>query len=166
MKRAADGEMVCHVHRFERIEGTDTCEDLCWDWYNFKYEILDFPPPPQGQQWHNPAGLNATQVGVHEGFRLMTNKEFGIVPADMEVFDGARWCQIPNITAWYSLNKATFRTKAPLPAPKAAEIVLTDHDRCEWAWMSLRKERGENLTRMESFIKGWHAAKEHFSKQP
>ncbi len=171
MKRAADGEMVECRHRSYAdsawAKAQQFSEGICWNWTSWEWRILDFPPPPEGQQWHNPAGLNATQVGVHQGWRLMTHKEFGIVPADMEAFDGVRWCQIPDITVWYSLNKVTFRTKAPLPSPKVD--AFDEH----WEEVRIRlivqgREASidaENWPLLKANARlVWNAAKEHFTK--
>ncbi len=82
-------------------------------------EPLAFPDPPHGYAFHNPENLTPEQVGISSGWRLMVEGELRA--------DGTQWWNdhefefVPG--AKHRLGDSmgmntTYRTKAPLPAPK------------------------------------------------
>ena len=160
MRRASLGEMAESTLRNSALKwGVHFLPH--WDWNECDFRILDFPEPPEGQKWHNPPGLTATQVGVHEGWRLLLDCELDSrVRHDLERFCDGKWLStpkelFPNPNGVYGL-----RTKSPLPEVKSDPI----------------KEAWERIVRMklncsthetaEAFFRlGWHNAEEHQMNQ-
>ena len=82
-------------------------------------EPLAFPDPPHGWEWHNPENLTPEQVWVRDGWRLMAKGE----PRHKGYQDyiGKYWTDgsRPELESGARLSDdITYRTKAPLPAPK------------------------------------------------
>lgn len=165
MRRAAEGEVVKCRKKQPLSQWTHFYQDFIpWDWQHADYRILDFPSPPPNNVWHNPSSLNATQVGVHEGWRLLL---------ESEIDGGRRWdCEQWFAPAgWGILSEESrrpmdlhhkiepvgvYRTKSPLPEVKAdpmeeAWIVCGYHPHCvvPSSWK-------------EIFERGWLNCKEHY----
>lgn len=87
---------------------------------SYRIKPLSFPEPPEAQAWHNPDGLNAEQIGVNDGWRLLLDGE-EIHPQD-EYFFADEWdltCAKIGQRVGVGLYNAdyTMRTKRPLPTP-------------------------------------------------
>lgn len=126
MRRAAEGEMV-ELTRRDYLQWRIEPGHPGFNWVAFDYRILDFPPPPQGQKWHNPANLNATQVGVHEGWRLLLDGELnGCERTDVQSNFGHAdaWCSLG--THFYPCVNmtVTMRTRTPF---EVHNVVLGEH---------------------------------------
>lgn len=159
MRRAAEGEVV--ITKTGNTEGWIVVNPV-WDWCKNDYRILDFPSPPEGQKWHNPANLNATQVGVRDGWRLLLESEVGEDQWKggieyMENSPTKRWSPFPEKLKYYfSYRTMVYRTKSPLPEVKA--------DPYKAAWEATFDPRMyPHCDMFEAwFRKGWDACKEHY----
>lgn len=99
----------------------------------------NLPDPPDGMKWHNPRNLDARQVEVDKGYRLLLVDER--IPDDAEFFG------IPD--GW---NKSsccgglacgdTYRTKKPLPK-KGKMLPLEEKDLSIGVWF--KTSSGERL---------------------
>jgi len=80
---------------------------------------LQFPELPENEQWSNPDNLTPEQFG--EGHRPLLKSEYTNPPLDAEVY----FCKIWTSRSWKPGSECeetkTYRTKAPLPTPKAKE---------------------------------------------
>lgn len=91
-----------------------------YETYRTRYPLpeIKFPDPPCGEEWHNPDGLSAAQVGVRDGWRLLVKSEVR-VPRREHI---AHSCEMWRRTRWDSdgwsgtIQSATYRTKVPFPA--------------------------------------------------
>lgn len=89
------------------LEGMPSIEKDPWRLY----------PPPQGEEWHNPDKLTPEQVGVKEGWRLLTVSE--VESNDQTLKEHVfLWSSLHSV--WRSQAKGnelcfTYRTRAPLP---------------------------------------------------
>jgi hypothetical protein len=79
MTASKEGRPIQCRTRGSKDEWTDVSA-LAWNWPSVDYRIkpLQFPPLPEGLEWHNPEGLTPEQVG--EGFRLLVTSEVNIIP--------------------------------------------------------------------------------------
>lgn len=163
MRRAADGEVVEYIQKESLV--TNQWRILpkeSYDHFNFRnycYKVLDFPPPPDGCQWWNPEKLNATQVGVHEGWRLPIYGHG--LPDDAQRWNGNEWMhrEYYNEKAGsygWQVDGSTWRTKSPLPSPKVDAL----QEECQKHWDSRLMHSHD-----DTFIAGWNAAAAHFTKQ-
>lgn len=97
-------------------------EEVGWDWVNFCYRIAK---PKIAEGW-NPDNLTEDQVGVKDGWRLLTKEEH---EANREVDETQFWDHTdwhPEVDSWYTGNEP-LRTKKPpgyyLPRPEAREVA-------------------------------------------
>ncbi len=169
MRRAAQGEMI--ESRDKRASGWCGAyhhNNAAWNWSEAEYRILDFPLPPSGQAWHNPAGLNATQVGVHEGWRCFVAEELCTMPADAEYFaeipqDWISMRECPCHVRAERFREMNFRTKSPLPSIPVAD--LASFAAFGAAWAEFCKSHRSVLETFTVFSAAWGAAEKHFSGQ-
>jgi hypothetical protein len=67
------------VERYNSVTSAwDTVEEEIFPSFIYRIKPLEFPPLPEGLEWHNPEGLTPEQVG--EGFRLLVTSEVNIIP--------------------------------------------------------------------------------------
>jgi len=103
-----------------------------WEVIRDTPEPLAFPDPPHGWEWHNPEKLTPELIGITDGWRLLVQGE----PRPVDVFFwDTRWVMSAihsdcNISSLY-----TYRTKAPLPAPKPTAEELEKAEFLAW-WKS------------------------------
>lgn len=156
MRRAAEGEIVqsrrSGAHELAADGHWAMSIKPLWDFRRWEYRILEFPDPPKGEQWHNPHKLNATQVGVHEGFRLLLESEE--IPEISEVWDSgwekSHWSGPNQIPA--KKNVWTRRTKDTLPEKKPPSTP-------EEAFKQSGFDCGEDIWfKEDTFTSGWKAA--------
>lgn len=123
-----------------------------WDWATFTYRIkrLEFPAPPEGEEWHNSENLTPEQVGILEGYRLAIKSE---------VLTGSRFCGFYVWTIskdWAgeicpNIGKFTYRTKHPLPT-KSKFVPLEAGDVPPVCW--IRQKNGASLLVIEVHFGG------------
>jgi len=135
--------------------------DLPKDWsnpgLNFRIKPLEFPEPPVGEQWHNPAGVTAEQVEIDKGYRLLTKSENLSAREDRFQLrpEGDREAWIKGSGIWDGHKNCgdaggiTYRTRLPLPTPKK-RVPL---DRNEWIngapwFVRLKPKQPEDDTRL------------------
>lgn len=163
MRRAGCGEVVESFPRFCDGGWKLTVPwQISWDWLKFDYRIVDFPPPPSGQSWHNLAGLTTTQVGVHEGWRLVLESELGRIPEGAFPWINYKWS---TESVSYGLNELlTFRTKSPLPVANPIVPVQTEES---WIEENCRKTFPDswNMTILQIWEAGYKADKERNNNQ-
>lgn len=118
---------------------------------------LSFGEPPAGHEWHNPENLTPEQVGIAEGWRLQVKGE---ERTDATQFwdDDVGPPHFSNVGKNRCGNamcrRTTYRTKAPLPAPKPTAADLE-----EAALMDAFRSTGEDGTKLYGFRIGWKAAR-------
>lgn len=156
MRRAAEGEIV--EFRFKSRGNWDSATSPIWNWMEKEYRILEFPEPPKGESYHNPHNLNATQVGVHEGFRLLLKSELDEEWHTGTEFknDGAEW-RYSRGNKSNHCKTSTLRTKAPLPEKRLPSTQ-------EEASLAYMESKGFNeLTDQErdAVHFGWNACQAH-----
>lgn len=92
----------------------------CYDGLEQGSDLLlavdSFDDPPDGQEWHNPAGLTPEQVGVQDGWRLLLKSEISWDGKDYLIDACDRWAT----GDWSGRNHGarldyTYRTRQPLP---------------------------------------------------
>jgi hypothetical protein len=81
----------------------------------------EFPAPPEGDAWHNPARLTPAQVGVAEGWRLvLASESHGTderVPSTQYWSrHDSRWAAEEESRGYYADERSSLRTRQPLPA--------------------------------------------------
>lgn len=154
MMRAGCGEVV-EIHT---TNGWVAVDSTNWNWGFTDHRILSFPPAPCGQSWHNPTGLTATQVGVHEGWRLLLQTEANVADKDAlkcEFYAG-------NFQKWIASGEksklaGTYRTKSPLPV--ATQPSVTNQTEESWMKENCKKAfpNSWNMTILEIWQAGWEA---------
>lgn len=164
MRRAAEGEIV-EVHQTDGWKIIRWGEPT-WNWGSYDYRILDFPPG----NWHNPTALNATQVGVHKGWRLLLVEETSgkdKIPENFECHDRG-WEPRGRIfyhAQWALFPTHTYRTKSPLPSPPV--------DAFDELWPQLNEKQlclvrmwtGNALEFRKEVAKVvWEEARQHFTQ--
>lgn len=165
MLRASHGEVV----EYRDLDGdfwTRCNSDPSWDWQCYAFRILEFPTPPKGEEWHNPHKLTATQVGVHEGWRLLLRSEVNLEMKDAkdgsraDFYRDGRWFHVKNDRFTFPLEYS-YRTKAPLPKPKPSSEKAMELAQKETGWVAPDCGYGED----SAFCDGWGRAiswaKEH-----
>lgn len=153
MKRYANGEVV----QWQR-EG---CPQNTWyhfpeppfDHSKYIFRVLDFPEPPKGKEWWNPMKLTATNVGVHEGWRLLLEGELRGTYYRVWDYTNRKWDE--GLNPWQKSNEGsfyTFRTKAPLPKPDPTPEELEEAE-----MRKASKSLGYIEDSFEPFVNGWKA---------
>lgn len=164
MRRAAEGELV-RAFQYGPLgpeySSWSKGEQMTWDWKGFGYDVLEFPDPPPNSAWHNPANLTATQVGVHEGWRLLLESEMdGGRRWDCEQwFAPSGWGHLSEESRrptdlYHKIEPAgVYRTKSPLPEVKA--------DPCEEACKHAFPQSW-NSSIQTIWKEAWQACEEHY----
>lgn len=158
MRRAASGEIVQYKAKSETWNSCAWSPDISWNWVLWDYRILDFPEPPKGQEWHNPNNHTATKVGVHEGWRLLTEEEYikgnKNHRGDVEYWWHSRGRFAP-LGGSCELVKETIRTKEPYkPGPTPEEL---EEDAMEKASTQSAAASWAPETMGHQFRNGWKA---------
>jgi hypothetical protein len=92
---------------------------------------IEFPTPPEGEEWHNPEGFDATKVEVDKGYRLLLKSEIGEKTESHPLRDKCdafsqvykAWCD----GNWGKCIPITYRTKVPLPTKKTITAIAYEY---------------------------------------
>ena len=122
-----------------------------WEAIRAAPEPLTFPDPPHGWKWHNPANLTPEQVGIADGWRLCLGEETSL---PNECYIQGNWSIAAHDGGpFLEMTTTTYRTKAPLPAPKPTPEEIEAAE-IEAAWIEAKWPLGFPV-----FKSGWKAAK-------
>jgi hypothetical protein len=92
---------------------------------------MEFPQPPEGEEWHNPEGFDTTKVEVDKGYRLLLKSEIGEkteshpLRCKCDTFNRVYKTWLDG--HWGKCSQRTYRTKVPLPAKKTITAITYEY---------------------------------------
>lgn len=119
---------------------------------------MSFPDPPEGDSWHNPHDLSSTQVGIEDGWRLLTESEF----------QNGRMGQRGNVQYWFTYFSRASKWDViggfTEDTVETIRILVNEAQQCnpiEQAFDSSSFRHQD--TDYDLFCKGWEACKKHYN---
>jgi hypothetical protein len=111
------------VERYNSVTSAwDTVEEEIFPSFIYRIKPLEFPPLPEGKQWHNPNNLTLEQVG--DGWRLLVDSEVdGESHCGCQYWDGGNggWTETED---WMWDKWSTIRVPISTPFPEPPKKVV------------------------------------------